>query len=110
MFHNETYSRKLRGDRTRNKISTDDMKDWLREQTRALTAKELAREAGCGVRAAENVKQGRNNFTSAHLSTLFLNRPDIGARYVEFIGQILPGQAEMAEALTRFANAVVRKG
>lgn len=106
-----TVPSNFRGVRNRNRhrVSTSDLSDWFKDRLRNMSAKEIAEEAGCGVRAAENVKQGRNNFTSAHLATLLLNRPDIAAEWAEYIGLILPGQAEFAGAFTQAVNAYVRR-
>ena len=103
------YHRKVRGDRTKNRISTSDFSDWLRAQLREMSAKEIADMAGCGVRAAENVKQGRNNFMSAHFATLCANNPKIASAWAEYVGLILPGQAEFAGAFTQAVNAYVRR-
>lgn len=105
---NGPYSRKVRGGQNRNRITTRDFSNWLTEQLRGLTAKEISDLAGCGVRAAENVKQGRNNFMSAHFATLCANSPKIAAAYAEHVGLILPGQAEFAGAFTQAVNAYVR--
>lgn len=102
------YNRKDRGQRNRNRISTHDFSDWLKLQLRDLSAKEISELAGCGIRAAENVKQGRNNFMSSHFATLCSNNPKIGAAYAEFVGVILPGEAEFAGAFTQAVNAYVR--
>jgi len=102
------YDRKVRGGRNRNRITTRDFSDWLTKQLEDLTAREIADLAGCGVRAAENVKQGRNNFMSAHFATLCANSPKIAAAYAEHVGLILPGQAEFAGAFTQAVNAYVR--
>lgn len=93
----------------RRRASTSDLNAWWQDILSNIPAKEIARDAGCGVRTAENVKQGRNGFAPAYMTTFFMNNPKIGAAYAEYVGVILPGQAEYADAITNFANAIARQ-
>lgn len=110
--NSEPNPRKYRGGRNGNRIriGTNDLTDWLREHLRNLSAKDISDQSGCSIRTAEDAKQGRTNLNPAHFATLKMNNPKIAAAYCEFIGVILPGQAEYAEAVTNFANAIARRG
>ncbi len=106
----EPTPRRFRGGRSGNKarIGTDDLSDWLADKLRNIPAKVIAEDAGCGIRTAENVKQGRNSLSSKHLANLQMNNPFIAAAWMEYVGLLRPGEAETAEAYTRFANKVVQ--
>jgi hypothetical protein len=106
----EPTPRTFRGVRNKNKrrIGTADLSDWLADKLRNIPAKVIADDAGCGIRTAENAKQGRNGFSSKHLANLQMNNPTIAAAWMEYVGLLNPGQAECADAYTRFANKAVR--
>ena len=110
-FTCEPPPRIFRGGRTGNKsrIGTSDLSDWLADALRNKPAKEIADDAGCGIRTAENAKQGRNSLSSKHMANLQMNDPVFAAAYAEFVGIIRPGQAEFAGALTQAFNAYVRR-
>jgi hypothetical protein len=107
----EPTPRKFHGVRKRNKsrIGTGDLTDWLADVLRNKSAKEIADNAGCGIRTAENVKQGRNSLSGKHLASLQMNDPDIAAAWAEYVGLILPGEAEYAGAVTKAVNAGIRR-
>lgn len=107
----EPTPRKFRGGRTGNKsrIGTDDLADWLADVLRNKAAKDMADDAGCGIRTAENAKQGRHGLSAKHLANLQMNDPDVAAAWMKYVGLIRAGEAEAAAAYTRFANTVVRR-
>jgi hypothetical protein len=106
----ETITRKFRGGRNGNKsrIGTDDLSDWLADALRNKSAKEIAEDAGCGVRTAENAKQGRHSLSGKHLANLQMNDADFAAAWAVYVGLIRPGEAEFAGALTKAFNAYER--
>jgi hypothetical protein len=106
----EPTPRIFRGVRNGNKarLGTADLTDWLADQLRNKPAKEIADDAGCGVRTAENAKQGRHTLSAKHLANLQMNDPVFAAAWAEYVGLLRPGEAETAAAYTRFANAAVR--
>jgi hypothetical protein len=106
----EPTPRNFRGVRNGNKvrIGTADLSDWLAEQLRNKSAKDIANNAGCGLRTAENAKQGRHTLSPKHLANLQLNDPDVAAAWAEYVGLLRPGEAETAAAYTKFANVAVR--
>lgn len=105
-----TYPRRMRGQSpaTSSRPTTPEMIDWLADSLRQYSTKEVALLAECSERTAENAKLGRSAFNAASLTALFRNSPELGAAYGEYIGLLRPGEAEMAAAWTRFANAAVR--
>lgn len=107
---NGTYARKFRGRYPANssRPTTPEITDWFADKLRGLSCKEIALLAECGERTAENIKLGKCAPNAATQAALFRNHPDLGAAYMEYIGILLPGQAETAAAYTRFANAAVR--
>lgn len=107
---NGTYARKFRGRNhaTSSRPTTPEITDWFADHLRGLSCKAIADLAECGERAAENIKLGKCAPNAASQAALFRNSPELGAAYMEYIGLLLPGQAETAAAYTRFANAAVR--
>lgn len=108
----EPTPRKFRGGRNGNKsrIGTDDLADWLADALRNKPAKEIAEDAGCGVRTAENAKQGRHALSGKHLANMQMNDPAFAAKWAEYVGLIVPGQGEFAGAITQAVNAYMRSG
>jgi hypothetical protein len=102
---------KSRGVRNRNqaRLGTADLSDWLADVLRNKPAKEIADDAGCGIRTAENAKQGRNTLSGKHLANMQMNDPVFAAAWAEYVGLILPGDAEFVGALTRAAQAYMRR-
>jgi hypothetical protein len=108
----EPTPRKLRGVRNGNKarLGTGDLCDWLADALRNKPAKEISDDAGCGVRTAENAKQGRHMLSPKHLANLQINDPIFAAAWAEYVGIIRPGEAEFAGAITQAFNAYQRRG
>ncbi len=107
----EPTPRKSRGGRNSNKarLGTADLSDWLADALRNKPAKEIADDAGCGIRTAENAKQGRNALSAKHLANMQMNDPVFAAAWAEYVGLILPGDAEFVGAMTRAAHAYMRR-
>lgn len=108
---NGTFGRKISGrnSATSSRPTSPELTDWLADQLRPLSIKEIARLAECNERTAENAKLGKSAFNMASLTAICRNHPGIGARYGVFIGLIRPGEAESAEMVTRLVNAYVRR-
>jgi hypothetical protein len=106
-FTCEPTPRILRGARRANKsrIGTSDLTAWLAHVLRNKPAKEISADAGCGIRTAENVKQGRNALSSKHLANLQMNDTEFAAEWAAYVGLITPEQTELADALTRVSKA-----
>lgn len=99
-----------RGERAENSRSaTSDCAGWLRDFFRDTPAKIIANDAGVNLRAAENVKQGRNGLTMAHLENLCKSNAKFRAAWFRRCGGILEGSPEMVAALTKAINEVVRE-
>lgn len=90
--------------------STSECSDWLQDNLRKISAKQIADDAGLGQRAAESVKLGRNGLTMAHLVSMCRANPEFRAQLFRFCGGHLEGEPEMVAALSRAINAVVRGG
>lgn len=111
-FGNGTYDRKISGrtSATSSRPTSPELTDWLADQLRSLSIKEIARLAECNERTAENAKLGKSAFNMASLTAICRNHPGFGAKYGAYIGLINPGEAESAEMVTRLVNAFVRRG
>jgi len=88
---------------------TSECSDWLKEQFRRQSSKDISTVAGIGQRAAEGVKQGKNGLTMAHLVNICRADPDFRAAFFEFCGGKLEGDPEMVAALSRAINLVVNR-
>ncbi len=88
--------------------TSPEFRNWFTDKLAHLTIKEVMALGECSEDTAENIKLGRCAPKSDIMTAMFRNDPDLGALYMEYIGLLLPGQAEMAAAYTRFANAAVR--
>lgn len=110
-FTCEPTPRNFRGVRNRNKsrIGTADLSDWLADVLRNKPAKEIADDAGCGIRTAENAKQGRHSLSAKHLANMQMNDPSFAAAWAEYVGLIRPGEAEFAGAMTQAFHAWQRR-
>jgi hypothetical protein len=100
-----------RGEHSANKhLQTDtaECSDWLADQFRKQSAKDISDKTGQGQRAAEAVKMGRNGLTMAHLVNICRADPTFRAAFFSFCGGKLEGDPEMVAALSRAINAVVR--
>ena len=108
---NGTFARKFRGHNTANssRPTSPELTDWLAAQLRNLSTKEVALLSETTERAAENAKLGKCAFNMASLTAMCRNSPDFAAAYAEYIGLVLPGDAEFAGALTNLVNAHVRR-
>jgi hypothetical protein len=109
---NGLNSRSIIG-RRRNKSYLADEKnenqDWLAAKIASLSVAEVVDATGMSETAVQNVRRGKGKLSFDNLTSLFKAHPELGAEYMEYIGVLLPGQAEMAAAYTRFANAAVRR-
>lgn len=98
-----------RGEQSKTERSaTSDCARWLAAFFRSTPAKVIANDAGVNLRAAENVKQGRNGLTMAHLENLCRSNPDFRAAWFARCGGFLEGDPEMVAALSKAINAIVR--
>lgn len=104
------YARRNRGEHSDNgqRIDTREATDWLKDQLRNKSAKEISADTGCGIRAAESIKLGRNGMTMAHLIAMCRNDPLFRAQFFRFAGGHLEGEPEMVAALSHAINAVLR--
>jgi len=111
---NNSVARFNRGEHRGNQrqaVGTIECQDWLAEYLgRArYQAKEVGELSGCGVRAAENIKQGRNGMTMAHLVAMCRNDPMFRAEFFRFCGGHLEVDPEFVAGLSMAVNSYVRK-
>lgn len=111
MRANGTNSRSVVG-RRRNKTCMADEKndnqDWLAAKISSLSIAEVVAVTGMTDTAVQNIRRGKAKLNFDNLTAVFKAHPELGAAYMEYLGILLPGQAETAAAYTRFANAAVR--
>lgn len=97
----------------RNKTCMADEKngnqDWLAAKIASYSVAEIVAVTGMSETAVQNVRRGKGKLSFDNMTSVFKAHPELGAAYMEYIGLLLPGQAETAAAYTRFANAVVRR-
>ena len=82
--------------------------DWLAAKIASYSVAEIVSVTGMSETAVQNVRRGKAKLSFDNLTAIFRAHPELGAAYMEYIGLLLPGQAEMAAAYTKFANAAVR--
>lgn len=105
-------ARRFRG-QNRAKISLRAVKvgnqDWLRGQAQRYSAKDGASITGQAPAAFENLRQGRNKVSFDNLVEWCRNDPQFAAAFAEYVGLIMPGDAEFAGAITVAINAYLRR-
>lgn len=82
---------------------------WLMKMAARLSDKEGARLTGLTEEAFRNVKSGDSAISFDTLTRWCRNDRAFAMEYCDFIGLILPGEAEMAAVVTRLVNAHVRR-
>lgn len=101
-----------RGEHSTNKhlhTDTPEVSDWLKDQFRRQSAKDISEKTGQGQRAAEAVKMGRNGLTMAHLVNICRTDPTFRAAFFQFCGGTLEGDPAMVAALSHAINAVMQR-
>lgn len=86
----------------------NDNQDWLAAKISSLTVAEVVAVTGMSETAVQNIRRGKAKLSFDNSTAIFKAHPELGAAYMEYLGILLPGQAETAAAYTRFANAAVR--
>lgn len=98
-----------RGEQSANRTSTADSARWLAEFFRNTPAKVIANDAGINLRAAENVKQGRNGLSMSHLENLCnANHAFRVAWFAERCGGKMRASPEQVAAAYRLLNSIER--
>lgn len=87
----------------------NDNQDWLAAKIASVPVSDIVAVTGMTETAVQNVRRGKAKLNFDNLTAVFKAHPELGASYMEYIGVLRPGQAEMAAAYTRFANAAVRE-
>lgn len=109
---NGTNRRNVVG-RRHNKTCMADEKngnqDWLAAKIANYSVAEIVAVTGMSETAVQNVRRGKAKLSFDNMTSVFKAHPELGAAYMEYIGLLLPGQAETAAAYTRFANKVVQQ-
>lgn len=111
-FSNGSYPRSLGGRRPHNS-SVASVKlangDWLAAQVSKRSVIEVVNATGMTEKAVQNIRQRRSKISFDNLVDLCRDDPEFAAAFAEYVGLILPGQAEFAGALTRAFNAYQRR-
>lgn len=98
-----------RGEQSQNRrSSTADCAGWLAEFFRNTPAKKIANDAGINLRAAENVKQGRNGLMMAHFENLCQANPEFRAAWFMRCGGHLEVNPNQVAAIYRALNSITR--
>lgn len=105
-----TVPRINRGEQSQTaRTATPDCARWLAAFFVNTSAKKIANDAGINLRAAENVKQGRNGLTMAHLENLCNSNPDFRtAWFAERCGGKLKASPEQVALAYRLLNSIER--
>jgi len=98
------------GDRrnTSSRVSTREFSDWIAEQARPYSEKELADITGLGIKGAQNLRAGKSGCIGSTLATWCKNDPIFAAAYCEYVGFIPPGHAEFAGRMNQAIQASQR--
>lgn len=101
--------RNSRARESKNFDTTDSLVDFVKAQAIRYQQKELAAITGLSLQQVKNLRLGLSGIGGKALTNWNRNCPRFASEYAEYVGIIRPGDAHMSEALTRFANAVVRR-
>ena len=102
-----SYSRRLlRDSRTNLRRAADgtECRDFLKTNLAPLESGEIAEDAQCTKRAAENIRSGENGMRMEYLVAMCRNNPQFRAAFFEFCG----GQLEMPPELTAVITKYLR--
>lgn len=86
----------------------NDNQDWLAAKIASYSVQDIVDATGMSETAVQNIRRGKAKMSFDNLTSVFKAHPELGAAYMEYVGVLLPGEAETAAAYTRFANAAVR--
>ena len=93
----------------RSSVTTDNLVDFVQAQALRRPVKTVQRDTGLSKKQVENIRQGLSGVSGKTLTNWCINNVEFAADYAEFIGLILPGEAEYTGAVTRLANATARR-
>lgn len=91
----------------RRKIQADgsECRDWLKDQLSGAEVGEIATDAQCTKRAAENIRAGENGMRMEYLVAMCRNNPEFRAAFFEFCG----GELEIPGDLTAMIQKYLRR-
>lgn len=106
-------SRSNIGRRRNNSSSMADEKnanqDWLSAKISSYSVDEIVAVTGMSPTAVQNIRCRKGKFNFDNMTSVFKAHPELAGQYMEYVGLLMPGQAEAAAAYTRFANAVMQQ-
>jgi hypothetical protein len=83
--------------------------DWLAAQVARRSVQNVVDSTGMTDKAVQNIRQRRAKISFDNLVELCRNDPDFAAAFAEHVGLILPGEAELAGAITNAFNVWQRR-
>ena len=98
------------GDRrnTSSRVSTRDFSDWIAQQARQYSEKELSDITGLGIKGAQNLRAGKSGCIGSTLATWCMNDQIFAAKYFEYVGLIPIGHAEFVGRFNETVAAAQR--
>lgn len=109
---NGNSGRRVRSDSRHSSSLRDakqDNQDWLASQIASRSVAEVVSNTGMSERAVHNIRGRKSKISFDGLVDLCRNDPNFAAAFAAYVGLIKPGEAEMAEAVTRLVNAHARR-
>lgn len=102
--------RRDRGDsRGSSRVSSPELVDFLQDQARKKSRKEVARIAQLSIKAVEKIVAGESGASAQTITTWCRNCPEFRAAYFAHCGGVLFGSPEMEGALSRLVNGFVNR-
>lgn len=83
--------------------------DWLAAQISQRSVAEVVASTGMTDKAVQNIRRRKSKISFDNLVDLCRTDPEFAAAFAEYVGLILPGEAEFAGALTNAFNAFQRR-
>lgn len=108
MRSNGLNGRTISGQNRKNTSLRDakqENQDWLAAQIAQRPVSAIVDNTGMSEKAVQNIRQRKSKLSFDYLVELCRNDPAFAAAFGEHIGLLRPGEAEMAEAVTRLVNA-----
>lgn len=109
---NGKTDRRLSSDprQTNPRVSTNEFTDWLAEQARRYSEKQLANVTGLSLKAVQNLRLGRSGGTGTTIATWCRNDARFRAEYFFYCGGHLETDPEGVAALHMAINSYLQRG
>jgi hypothetical protein len=83
--------------------------DWLAAQLSGRSVQDVTDCTGMSDKAVQNIRRRKSKISFDNLVDLCRTDPEFAAAFAEYVGLILPGEAEFAGKLTETFNAWQRR-